>query len=124
MSTTTTPTERRPAAHHRRIRLDRQRTWSVARTELRQLIEDKGFWVPMVVLGSIFFLFVPLFLLFAITRVDNINAVHQISQTLEVLPQAAQNAIKGNTEQGRAARQNTEAQHISACHVRSPITSL
>lgn len=98
----TTP-DKSHSTRHRHIRLDRQRTWSVARTELRQLIEDKGFWVPMVILGSIFFLFVPLFLLFAITRVDNINAVQQISNTLKVLPQAAQNAIKGDTEQGRAA---------------------
>jgi ABC-type Na+ efflux pump permease subunit len=103
MSTTTAPAERRGDVRPRRVRLDRQRTWSVARTELRQLIEAKDFWVPMVILGSIFFLFVPLLLLFAITRVDNINAVHQISQTLKVLPQAAQNAVKGNTAQRRAA---------------------
>ncbi|MBS1848145.1 MAG: hypothetical protein JST73_07685, partial [Actinobacteria bacterium] len=53
----------------RRIRLDRGRTWSIARTELRQLIEAKDFWVPMMILGSIFFIFIPLVLLFMITRI-------------------------------------------------------
>jgi ABC-type Na+ efflux pump permease subunit len=91
------------AATDRRIRLDRSRTWSVARTELRQLIEAKDFWIPMVILGSIFFFFIPLLLLFAVTRIDNINAVHQLSQTLKILPPAAQKAVKGDTEQGRAA---------------------
>ena len=57
----------------------------------------------MVILGSIFFLFIPLVLLFTITRIDNIDAVHQISQTLKILPPAAQKAVKGDTEQGRAA---------------------
>lgn len=98
-----TDTRRPTTSASKRIRLNRQRTWAVARTELRQLIEAKDFWVPMVILGSIFFFFIPLFLLFAITRVDNINAVHQLSQTLKVLPQAAQRAIKGHSEQGRAA---------------------
>ncbi len=85
------------------IRLDRQRTWAVARTELRQLIEARDFWIPMVILGAIFFLVIPVVLLFAITRVGNINAVQQLSQALEILPASAQAAIRGDTEQGRAA---------------------
>ena len=31
----------------------------VARSDMRQLIEDKGFWMPMVFLGGIFFLLIP-----------------------------------------------------------------
>lgn len=85
------------------IRLDRARAWAVTRTELRQLIEARDFWVPMVILGSIFFLFIPILLLTIITRVGDINAVQQLSQALEILPQNAQDAIKGDTEQGRAA---------------------
>lgn len=85
------------------IRLDRSRTWAVTRTELRQLIEARDFWIPMLILGSIFFLFIPILLLSVITRVGDINAVHQLSQALEILPPSAQAAIKGDTEQGRAA---------------------
>ena len=87
----------------RPLQLNRQRTWSIARTELRQLIEAKDFWIPMAILGSIFFLLIPLVLLFAITRISNVNAVQQISQTIKILPQAAQNQVKGNSDQARAA---------------------
>ena len=84
-------------------RIDRARLWTVARTDLKQLIQAKDFWIPMLILGSIFFLFVPMVLLFAITRVGNVQVVEQLSTTLEVLPQKAQAAIQGDTEQGRAA---------------------
>ncbi len=87
----------------RPLQLNRQRTWSIARTELRQLIEAKDFWIPMAILGGIFFLLIPLVLLFAITRISNVNAVQQISQTIKILPQAAQNQVKGNSDQARAA---------------------
>lgn len=85
------------------IRLQRQRVWTITRTELRQLIEARDFWIPMLILGGIFFLVIPLILLLAVTRVSNVQAVHQLSQTLEVLPQKAQDAIRGGSEQGRAA---------------------
>lgn len=85
------------------IQLNRGRTWSIARTELRQLIEAKDFWVPMMILGSIFFIVIPVLLLFAITRISDVNAVQQISQTIKILPQAAQNQVKGTSDQGRAA---------------------
>ncbi|MEL7207920.1 MAG: hypothetical protein AAGK32_06750, partial [Actinomycetota bacterium] len=66
-------------------RIDRARLWTVARTDLKQLLQAKDFWIPMLILGSIFFLFVPVVLLFAITRVGNVQVVEQLSTTLEVL---------------------------------------
>ena len=83
--------------------IDKARLWTVARTDLKQLIQAKDFWIPMLILGSIFFLFVPTVLLLAITRVGNVQVVEQLSTTLEVLPQKAQEAIQGDTDAGRAA---------------------
>jgi len=83
--------------------IDRARLWTVARTDLKQLIQAKDFWIPMLILGSIFFLFVPTVLLLAITRVGNVQVVEQLSTTLEVLPQKAQEAIQGDSDAGRAA---------------------
>jgi len=60
-----------------------RRTWIVARTDLTQLIQAKDFWVPMMLLGSIFFLIIPTLLLLAITSVGDVEAVRQISETLE-----------------------------------------
>jgi ABC-type Na+ efflux pump permease subunit len=79
------------------------RVRTVARTDLRQLIQAKDFWLPMVILGTIFFFFVPAILLIAITKVGDINAVQQLSNALEVLPQQAQDQIQGETPAGRAA---------------------
>jgi ABC-type Na+ efflux pump permease subunit len=60
-----------------------RRTWVVARTDLMQLIQAKDFWVPMMLLGSIFFLIIPTVLLFAITSVGDIESVQQISDTID-----------------------------------------
>ncbi len=77
--------------------------WTVARTDLKQLVQAKDYWIPMMILGGIFFVFVPTVLLLTITQVGNVGAVEQLSQALEVLPQKAQDAIQGDTEKGRAA---------------------
>jgi ABC-2 type transport system permease protein len=76
---------------------------TVARTDLKQLAQARDYWIPMLILGGIFFVFVPTVLLFSITQIGEVNAVSQLSQALEVLPQRAQDEIKGDSEAGRAA---------------------
>lgn len=80
-----------------------RRTFTVARTDLRQLVLAKDFWFPMAILGSLFFVVVPLILLFSITSLGEVGAVQQIADTLEVLPQKAQDQIRGDTPQGRTS---------------------
>jgi ABC-type Na+ efflux pump permease subunit len=82
---------------------DRHRMWVVTRTELRQLAHSKDYWIPMVLLGSLFFVVIPAILLLIITRIGNISMVQQASQALQVLPEAAQEKIQGPTPQGRTA---------------------
>jgi ABC-type Na+ efflux pump permease subunit len=65
----------------------------VARTDLRQLWQSPDFWVPMLILAGVFFVVAPTILLFVITRVGDIEVVQKVSDTLDVLPQAAQTAI-------------------------------
>jgi ABC-type Na+ efflux pump permease subunit len=91
------------AGSHRRHRLDWGRVRTVARTDLKQLIQAKDFWVPMVALGGIFFFLVPTILLLVITRVQNVDIVEQLSTTLKVLPAKAQAQILGDTGQVKAA---------------------
>ena len=83
------------------LRWDHIRT--VARTDLKQLAQARDYWIPMLILGGIFFVFAPTVLLLTITQVGDINAVSQLSQALEVLPQAAQDELKGDTDSGRSA---------------------
>lgn len=70
-----------------------QRMWTVARTELRQLLQAKDFWVPMALLGGIFFVVIPLIILSIINGVGNQQAVQQVSQALDLLPQSAKEAV-------------------------------
>ena len=79
------------------------RVKTIARTDLRQLAQARDFWGPMVILGSVFFVFVPLVLLLAITRVGDIQAVQQVSQALDLLPQQAQEAIRGTSDSARTS---------------------
>ncbi len=70
-----------------------QRMWTVARTELRQLLQAKDFWIPMALLGGVFFVLFPLIILSIINGVGNQRAVQQVSQALDLLPQSAKEAV-------------------------------
>lgn len=80
-----------------------QRVATVARTDLKQLIRARDFWVPMAALGSLFFIFMPLVLLGTITSIGSVEAVSRLSDTLEALPASAQDQIQGTTPEGRSA---------------------
>ena len=83
--------------------LNRRRIAIVARSDMRQLLEDRGFWMPMVFLGALFFLFIPTVLLLTITQIGDVNVAKQMSETLEVLPDSAQEQIQGGSPEGRTA---------------------
>ncbi len=80
-----------------------QRTITIARTDLRQLVLAKDFWLPMTILGSIFFVIVPTILLLGISSLGDVGAVQQMSETLSLLPERVQEQIRGDTPQGRTS---------------------
>ncbi len=90
---------RRPA----RSKLNWGRVKTVCRTDLKQLIGAKDFWVPMGILGAFFFVVVPLVLLLTITQLGEVDAVGQLAEAVDVLPQAAQDRIPTDEPSGRAA---------------------
>ena len=100
---TNAPTSPAKASPPKLFGLDWSSVRTVARTDLKQLIQAKDFWIPMGILGAFFFLIVPATLLLTITQFGNIDAVHKISQALDVLPQKAQEQIKGTSDAGRAS---------------------
>jgi ABC-2 type transport system permease protein len=77
------------------------RVWAVTRHDLRQLLRSKDFLVPMAILGSLFFVILPLALLGTIEAIGRVGAVSNISDALDVLPPAAQARIKGSTPASR-----------------------
>ncbi len=76
------------------------RILTVARTDLKQLAQARDFWLPMTMLGSFFFVIIPTILLFTITSIGSIDVVNQMSDTLDVLPAAAQSQIPSTTSGG------------------------
>ena len=79
------------------------RMWTVAKTDLKQLIGAKDFWIPMSILGGLFFLFIPTVLLLSITALGDVEGVRNVSEALEVLPETAQERIQGDTPSARSA---------------------
>jgi len=77
--------------------------WAVARNDLRQLRHSPDFWAPMLVLAALFFVVIPTVLLLTITRIGSVGTVKNVSAALEVLPQAAQEAIRGDSPSDRTS---------------------
>ena len=76
---------------------------TVARTDLKQLVQARDFWIPMMLLGALFFLVVPGILLLTITSISNVDVVEQISTALEVLPESTRSQVKGESPKGEAS---------------------
>jgi ABC-2 type transport system permease protein len=74
-------------------RFNYSRMWTVGRTDLRQLLESKDFWVPMALLGGFFFVIIPVFLLAVIGAVGSNQALQQVADAVKFLPPAAQSAV-------------------------------
>ena len=74
---------------------------TVARTDLKQLIGARDFWMPMMLLGGLFFVVVPTILLYSITSIGDIGTVARVSEALDMLPAAAEENIRGDTDAGR-----------------------
>lgn len=79
------------------------RVRTVARTDLKQLIEAKDFWVPMAALGTLFFVVIPALLLLAVTHVHSGGVAQQLSDSLKILPAKAQDAVRGGSPSGKAS---------------------
>lgn len=80
---------------------DRRRMWAVARNDLRQLGHSPDFWAPMLVLAALFFVVIPTVLLLTITNIGSVATVRNVSAALDLLPQAAQESIRGDSPADR-----------------------
>lgn len=70
-------------------RLNWSRVVTIARTEVRQFTNARDQWIPMLFLGSLFFVIIPGVLLLSIGHIGQVGVVQKVSQTLDVLPQEA-----------------------------------
>lgn len=79
------------------------RMWLVARTELLQLMKSKDFWLPMSILGAMFFVIIPACLFLLIGSVEENSMATKVAGALELLPQAAQSNLEGSTPSARTS---------------------
>jgi ABC-2 type transport system permease protein len=75
--------------------------FTVARTDLRQLAQARDFWMPMMVLGGLFYVVVPAVLLVTIGQIGSVEVVARVSNALEMLPASARSQIRGDTPAGQ-----------------------
>jgi ABC-type Na+ efflux pump permease subunit len=80
-----------------------RRALVIARTDLRQLRVSRDFWIPMLIMAGLFFVVVPTILLFTITRLENVEIIKKVGETLDVLPRSVQASVRGNTPAARAS---------------------
>jgi ABC-type Na+ efflux pump permease subunit len=92
-----------------------QRMGTVMRTDLRQLWQSKDFWIPMGLLGMVFFVVVPAILLTIINDIGSVGAIKQVSQALQLLPQSAQHAVPHGASPG------TKVSFVLAVYLLAPI---
>jgi ABC-type Na+ efflux pump permease subunit len=80
-----------------------RRVMAVLRIDLRQLGRSKDFWIPMALLAAIFFVVIPTVLLLSINAIGNVRVIQQVSQALDVLPDAVKARIPGGTPQAQTS---------------------
>lgn len=73
------------------------RAWTIARTDLRQLRQARDFWMPLVIIASLFFVVIPGFLLLILTRVSNVELAQQLSDVVGALPTKIQEHVHGDS---------------------------
>lgn len=95
--------------------MNMKRVFTVMRTDLKQLIGAKDFWVPMTLLGAFFFLIVPAVLLSTINSIGDVDAIAGVSDALKLLPQSAQQAVP------EVATPATKVSYILAVYLFAPI---
>lgn len=82
---------------------DVRRMLVVTRTDLKQLLRSKDYLLPMVALGALFFVVVPFVLLTTITSLGESSIATRVSESLQVLPEAAQAQVRGSSPSARTA---------------------
>lgn len=95
--------------------MNMRRVFTVMRTDLRQLVGAKDFWIPMALLGAFFFVIVPTVLLLMINSIGEVDAITGVSDALKLLPTAAQDSVPAD------ATPSTQVSYILAVYLFAPI---
>jgi hypothetical protein len=76
---------------------------AVVRADLYRLLKSKDYWIPLLILGGMFFVVLPAILLGSLSLVRQGGVVTQIGEIVGTLPDAVQNNIRGDSPNVRAS---------------------
>jgi ABC-type Na+ efflux pump permease subunit len=67
----------------------------IARTDLRQFVQARDFWLPLAIVALLFFVIIPTFLLLIISTIKDVKLVNQLSDVVGSLPASLKHSVKG-----------------------------
>ena len=67
----------------------------IARTDLRQLVQARDFWLPLSIVALLFFVVIPTVLLLVVSTIKDVKLVNQLSNVVGSLPKDLQANVKG-----------------------------
>lgn len=76
---------------------------AVVRTDLYRLLKTRDYWIPLMILGGLFFVVLPAILLGSMSLVQQGGITAQIGEIVGTLPDAIQDNIQGDTPGTRAS---------------------
>lgn len=76
---------------------------AVIRIDLYRLFKTKDYWIPLVILGGLFFVVLPAIMLGLLSAVQSSPMVSQIGEIVGTLPATIQQNIQGDTPMARAS---------------------
>ncbi len=86
----------------------------IMRTDLARLVRTRDYWIPLVILGGMFFVILPATLLGALSFVRQGSLVAQISEIVSTLPSTIRANIQGDSP-------TTQASYAFAVYLLAPI---
>ena len=104
------PVSRRPSHA-----ASRRPSWVIARTDLRQLLQARDFWLPLTIVALLFFVIIPTFLLLILGSVKDANLANKLSDVVGSLPEGP----AGQACTGRRARRS--ASYALAVYLFAPL---
>ncbi len=76
---------------------------AVIRIDLYRLFKTKDYWIPLIILGGLFFVVLPVILLGSLSLIQASPMIGQIGDIIGTLPDAVQQNIKGDNPATRAS---------------------
>ena len=76
---------------------------AVAGVDLRRLFQSKDYWIPLVMMASLFFVIIPFFVLSVISSLEQTQFVDQVTDIVGNLPESVNQAVQGDTPTARAS---------------------